>query len=125
MSILGDSAGVAMDQILALAGTVSGTWTQGSNTKTVSGWTRDRRRTSSQSGPGAGTDREEQRLVFRAAQFLTGFSGANPVIPAAGDTWTDSDGLVWTVSEDEAIDRYGQGAVWSITVGREVQRGTA
>lgn len=104
------------------AGEVSGTYAQGTNTKSsVVAWKASENR----SADGAGVDLDRCVLVFEASEFTSGFSSTNPVRPGGGDTYTISGEAAWTV---DPVGRDGgvpmiPGATYELRCSRRRQRG--
>lgn len=120
MTIFGDLMGLRRSVLNEVFGGVAGTYAQGSNTKTAgdaASWTRLKR---NGRGEGLGIDEDEAYFEVEGAFFTSGFSGATPVIPTPGDTFTITGEKAWTVRSVKLI-----GDDWGVTCGRRRQKGQA
>jgi hypothetical protein len=97
---------------------LAGTWAAGSNTKSVTLYARH----GHVNGGTEGLDLDRFRANVPATAFASGFSGANPVKPCAGQTFTVAGEGAWTVEDVETI---GLGAGYLVTFSRRVQKGQA
>lgn len=97
---------------------VAGTLAQGSNTKAVTVTVRRASRT--RPGPGETLDLDNARLLIKASEFASGWSGTNPVKPAPGMTFTVAGERVWTVGD---VEQLALGHLYALDLGRRVQRG--
>lgn len=98
---------------------LSGTYAQGSNTKTVAAY----RPQSIRNAPGeGGPDMDETTFYAAATEFTSGFSVSDPVVPTQGDTYTLSGERAWTVRRVEPL---AFGHLHAIHCDRQRQRGVA
>lgn len=98
MSTAGDFVGAADTLLREVAGAVSITYAQGSNSKAaISGWRKGLVRGA---GGQAAVLPARCTFVIPVSAFASGFSGSSPVYPAAGDTVTISGEAAWTVTPE-------------------------
>jgi len=98
VSTAGDLMGAASSLLREVAGAVTVTYAQGSNSKgSISAWRKNVVRASESP---SGVLQARCDFVLLVSDLASGFSGTSPVRPGAGDTITVSGEAAWTVTPE-------------------------
>jgi len=120
MSVVSDWGETGHGLLESYMGSVTGTYAQAANTKSIT--TAVRRRPARGEDLDGQLDPDEVLWTVPASEFTSGFSGTNPVNPNSGDTWTVSGERAYRVARAELR---GGGAYWLLTTRRQRLKGTA